>query len=259
MPRAKGATGLIVLGLASWLAGAASAQAPKQAPAKGKPADPMKEPLRLIARARAAHAKLTDYSCTLIKRERLEGELTPNHVITLKVRKEPLSVSMVWQEPKDSEGQEVVYVAGKYDGKMRVKMGGFLGSIGFVSVPIDDPRTLKVSRHKVTDAGMGPLIERFARGWEIERQIKQTQVRIGTFTYAKRKCTRVELTHRSRAGGKLKHFRNVVYFDQETGLPIRVENYDWPDKEGEKPALGEVYSYVNLRLNPGLPADVFDR
>ena len=82
----------------------------------------------LIARAREAYARVKDYSCTMIKRERLEGVLSPNNVITLQVRNEPFSVSMVWQEPKGSEGQEVVYVTGKYDGKMRVKLGGLLGS-----------------------------------------------------------------------------------------------------------------------------------
>src|SRR5205085_11835698 len=114
-------------------------------------------------------------------------------------------------------------------------------------------------RHKVTDAGIGNLIERCARGWAVERKWKQTQVRIGTFTFVKRKCTRVELTHPTRAGGKFKHHRNVVYFDQQTGLPIRIENYDWPANPGERPPLAEVFSYVNLRLNAKLPDDVFER
>lgn len=257
MARTWGATGrlawLSVVSLTALLPGRAAAQA------KGPSADPLREPLRLAARARAAYLKINDYSCTLIKRERLGGTLSPNHVITLKVRREPFSVSMVWQEPKASEGQEVVYVAGKYDGKMRVKMAGLLGAVGFLSLDTDDPRALKVSRHKVTEAGLGALIDQCLGGWEKERQLKQTSVRIGTFVFARRKCTRVELTHPSPAGGKLRHHRNVVYFDQETGLPIRVENYDWPARPGERPPLAEVYSYVNLRLEPRLPAEVFER
>jgi outer membrane lipoprotein-sorting protein len=239
-------------GLLALLPGLAPAQAAKKA-------DPLDEPLRLIARAQAAYARVKDYSCTMIKRERLEGELTPNVVITLLVRKEPFSVSMVWQEPKEVEGQEVVYVTGKYDGKMRVKLGGLLGSIGFLSLPVDDPRTRRESKHKVTDAGIGNLIERCAKGWAVEKKLKKTQVRVGTFTFAKRKCTRVELTHPSREGGKFKHYRNVLYFDKQTGLPIRVENYNWPENQGDRPPLAEVFSYVNLRLNANLPNDVFER
>src|SRR5262245_25755603 len=130
MPRTHWAGVLALVTLGVWMPGAAQAQSTKKA--KPAPADPFKEPLELIARAKAAYAKVTDYSCNLIKRERLEGELSPNHLIALKVRKEPFSVSMVWQEPKELEGQEVVYVEGKNEGKMRVKPGGLLGSLGFL-------------------------------------------------------------------------------------------------------------------------------
>jgi hypothetical protein len=256
MPQAEGSTVRIVwgsvVGLIVLLPGVVPAQAPKKA-------DPFEEPLKLIAGARAAYAKIKDYSCTLIKRERIDGVLSPNHVVTLRVRKEPFSVSMLWQEPKDSEGQEVVYVAGKYDGKMRVKASGLLGALGFLTLATDDPRTRKESKHKVSEAGIGNLLEQFGKGWEAEQKWKQTQVRIGTFTFAKRKCTRVELTHPSPANGRFKHHRNVVYFDQQTSLPIRVENYNWPDKPGDRPSLAEVFSYVNLHLNPNLPDSVFER
>jgi hypothetical protein len=223
------------------------------------PADPMKEPLELVTKAKAAFAKVKDYSCRLIKRERLEGELSCNHVIDLKVRNDPFSVSMVWQEPKDLEGQEVVYVAGKNDGKMRVRPGGLLGSVGFLSLPITDPRTRKTSKHKITEAGIGSLIEQCEKGWELERKLKVTAVKISTYTYAKRRCTRVELTHSGKAGGQLKHYKNVVYFDQKTDLPIRVENYGWPEDDKQPPPLIESFSYVNLRTNPGVVAETFER
>ena len=71
-----------------------------------------------------------------------------------------------------------------------------------------------------------------------------TAVKIGTFTYAKRRCTRVELTHAGKAGGQLKHYKNVVYFDQQTNLPIRVENYGWPDEDNQPAPLDRV---VQLR------------
>jgi len=83
------------------------------------PADPMKEPLELSARAKATFAKVKDYSCRLIKRETPLRRAQPQPRHRPQVRHEPFSVSMVWQEPKDLEGQEVVYVAGKHDNKMR--------------------------------------------------------------------------------------------------------------------------------------------
>jgi hypothetical protein len=234
------------------LAPAASAQKDKA------PAHPLDEPLELVAKAKDAFAKVKDYSCRLVKRERLEGELSPNHVIDLKVRNDPFSVSMVWQEPKDLAGQEVVYAAGKYDGKMRVKPGGLLGSVGFLSLPIDDARTRKTSKHKVTEAGIGNLIEKCESGWKMERKLKVTTVKVAPYVYAKRRCTRVELTHSGKAGGQIKHYKNVVLFDEKTSLPIRVENYGWPEDD-ETPPLIESFSYVNLRLNVGLEDSAFER
>jgi hypothetical protein len=38
-----------------------------------------------------------------------------------------------------------------------------------------------------------------------------------------------------------------------------MECYDWPRGAHDQGELLEVYSYVNLRLNPGLSDNVFNR
>ncbi len=244
----------VVGGLAaSGFVGAAWAE---DAPAKKSPVD---VPIRLAAQAKAAYAKVDDYQCMLIKREMIEGVLGETQIVEMKVKAAPFSVYMKWQEPKAMAAQEVVYVVGKNDGKMRCRPAGLLGSIGFISLAPDDPRCKKTSRHSVTQAGIGNLIDLCHDGWVKERELGKTEVKTGTFVYAKRKCTRVEMIHPTSADGKLLHHKNVVYFDAETKLPIRVENYNWPKKPGEAPALDEVFSYVNLRLNVGLEASTFDK
>jgi hypothetical protein len=65
--------------------------------------------------------------------------------------------------------------------------------------------------------------------------------------------------HDNKASGKFQHYRNVVYFDQKTNLPIRVENYDWPKTPGSEGELIEMFSYVNMRLNVAIPDSVFNR
>ncbi len=219
--------------------------------------NPMDEPLRLLAQARENFAKVRDYSCTMIKRERLNGQLSPDNIILMKVRNQPFSVYLRWVEPKAMVGQEVCYVAGKNEGKMRVKSPGLLGAVGFVSLDPNDERARKSSRHTITEAGIGNLLDRYQTGWEAERKLNQTQVRIGEYEYNKRRCTRVETSLKVNPEGKLPYQRTVVYFDKELGLPIRVECYDWPRLAGEAGELVEVYSYVNLKLNVGLPEDVF--
>src|SRR5437588_6375046 len=66
---------------------------PQQAPA---PAAPLDEPLRLIDNARRSLQGISDYTCLLVKRERLRGELQPENLISMKVRNRPFSVYMRW-------------------------------------------------------------------------------------------------------------------------------------------------------------------
>jgi hypothetical protein len=228
-----------------------------QAAVQSDTATPMDEPLQLLAKARESFAGVKDYSCTLIKRERINGQLSPDNVVSMKVRNEPFSVYMRWLEPKAMVGQEACFVAGKNDNKMRVRSAGFLGNLGFVTLDTDDPRTRESSRHAITEAGIGNLLERYTQRWEAERKANLTQVRIAEYEYNKRRCTRVETTHPKR-DGQFAFYRNVLYFDKETHLPIRVECYDWPRRDGEAGELVEVYSYANMKLNVRLTDDVFD-
>jgi hypothetical protein len=217
-----------------------------------------KEPLTLMHRARAAYAKVNDYTCVLIKREKLGGQMSPDNVIDMKVRKEPFSVGMKWQQPKGLAGQEAYYVAGWHDGKMRGKPAGLLGAIGYITISADDARARKASRHPITSAGIGHVIDKAIRSWEADvKQGGTATVKVGSYTYAKKKCTRLELSYPEK--GKREYAKNVFYFDQATHLPIRVENYDWPAKAGGPPELIEVYSYVNMRLNVGLTDATFKK
>jgi hypothetical protein len=229
------------------------------APAPARPS-PMDEPLRLIALARKAYAEVNDYSCTLIKRERLEGRSEPTEsVIQMAVRTQPFSIHLVWQEPHDLVGQEACYVEGKYNGRMRVRAAGVLGAIGFVTLDPNDARARKNSRHAITEAGLGNLIERYGNHWEQERNLDQTTVRVGNYEYNKRRCVRVETVHPTANDGHYAFYRNVVYFDKETHLPVRVECYDWPRFDGDKGEAVEVYSYANLRTNVGLSDAHFNK
>jgi hypothetical protein len=233
-----------------------SARAPVPASPAAGPASPLDEPLRLIEQARARYRTVRDYSCVLIKRERLGAGLSPDHVIALRVRAEPFSVNMRWLQPRAMAGQEVCYVRGANDGKMRVRSAGLLGAVGFITIDPDDPRARESSRHRITEAGIGNLIERFAQAWAEERGEKGLRVRVDPYEYNKRLCTRVETTH-APGMSRCPYHRTVLYFDREHGLPIRVECYDWPRRAGDPGELLEVFSYVNLQLNVGLPEETF--
>jgi hypothetical protein len=218
----------------------------------------MDDAIRLIEAARERFRDVRDYRCRLVQRERVGDKLPPETVAEMEVRSRPFSVHMKWLEPRSMVGQEAIYVTGKNDGNMRVRGAGLLGAIGFLSLDVNDPRARSTSRHSITEAGLGNLIERFAQGWPNEKRHGAVDLRIEEFTFAGRACTRVETVHPSNADGFFLFGRSVVYFDKSTELPIRVENYAWPKNPGEAAPLLEEYSYLELRLNPGLGDDVYD-
>ncbi|HLJ92512.1 MAG TPA: DUF1571 domain-containing protein [Gemmataceae bacterium] len=231
---------------------------PPAAPSAPTGAGPMDLPLRLIAEARQSYQGVQDYTCLFIKRERLREQIQPEHLIAMKVRTQPFSVYLRWLRPAPTAGQEVCYVAGRNNGMMRVHSTGLRGVVGFVSMDPRDPRALETSRHTITEAGIGNLIDRFGKAWELESRLNRTQVRVQEYEANSRRCLRVETVHTDPAGQQIPFYRSVVYFDKQNHLPIRVENYDWP-RPGFDPAgaIVESYSYLDLHLNTGLSEAVF--
>jgi uncharacterized protein DUF1571 len=219
---------------------------------------PLDRALGLIADARRHFLKVDDYTCTLVKREVVRGQAQPENIIALKVRNQPFSVHMRWLKPKPQEGQEACYVAGQNNGMMRAKAPGLLGAVGFVNLDPHDARAMQASRHCITEAGIGHMIDRYAERWEAERKQNQTKVRINEYEFNKRRCVRVETSHPNSQAGDYYAFRNVVYFDKETHLPIRSESYDWPKDGKTDGELLESFSFVDLQLNVKLEAKDFN-
>jgi hypothetical protein len=205
------------------------------------------------------YAGVQDYTCLLVKRERLRGQLQPEQTMQMMVRSQPFAVYLNWVEPRDQAGQQVCYAAGKNRGMMRVKAKGILGAAGFLSIDPRDPRAQQASRHSITEAGIGNLIEKLGRAWENERAWGVAQVQVADYDFAGRRCRRVEVVQPETHRGRFPVYRSVAYFDQQTRLPVRTEVYDWPQPGGQRGGeLLEVFSFVNLRLNVGLRNDVFD-
>ncbi len=240
--------GLLLAGLVP----SGTGQSPAPTPAQDRA-------MRLISEARKAFAQVQDYTFTLVKREQVNGQLLPENVIAVKVRNQPFSIHMKWLKPKPQEGQEACYVAGKNNGLMRVKPAGVLGAMGFVNIDPKDARVRAMSRHSITEAGIGNLIEKCAQRWESDRQTGKTKLRIGEYEFDGRKCVRVEASHPGSKPGDFYAYRIVVFFDKELHLPVRCEVYDWP-KEGARPEGEQVecFSFTDLKLNVGLTDDSFN-
>ncbi|HEX4589977.1 MAG TPA: DUF1571 domain-containing protein [Gemmataceae bacterium] len=214
---------------------------------------------QLLAEARASFTRVKDYMGTMVKEERVGGQMQPEQYISIRVRQQPFSVYLKWTGPKQFEGQEAMYVSGKNDNKVKARGSGFAGIVGYVSLDPADPRALKQSRHTITDTGIGHLIETLTRGHEMDRRAPagQTQVSFREFMFQQKPCTGMETVHRANTG-QFYCYRTVVYFDKQTKLPVRFEAYDWPAAGGTPGGEKlECYSYVDVKFNVGLTDAAF--
>src|SRR5262245_32821378 len=214
----------------------------------------------LLAEARASFARVRDYTGTLVRQERIGNELQPEQFIDIRIRQQPYSVSLKWTSPRQLAGQEAIFIAGRNNNEIRAKGSGILAVAGYVSLPTNDPRVMKNSRHPITEPGIGNLIAVLARTYEVERRLPAGRVTATFAEYAsqRRPCTPMELTHHGY-DAQLYCYRCVVYGDTELRLPVRVEVYDWPAAHGNpRGELLECYSYINLRFNVGLTDAAFE-
>jgi len=233
---------------------ASSGQVTPQAPS------PIERVGQVLAEANASFARVRDYTGTVVRQERIGGQLQPEHVIDVRVRQQPFSVCLKWTSPRQLAGQEAIFITGKNKNEIRAKGAGFLAIAGHVSLPTNDPRVMKNSRHAITESGIGNIIDVIFRSYGIERRLpaSQVQVTFADYAFQQRPCTRMELTHHA-FNAQLYCYRCVVYFDKALKLPVRVEVYDWPAPNGNpKGELLECYSYVNLKFNVGLTDAAFE-
>jgi outer membrane lipoprotein-sorting protein len=219
--------------------------------------DPVAMAKQAIADCQKRFAHVRDYTCTFLKRERIEGQLTSQHVMGMKARTTPASVYFKFQKP--NKGREAIFVTGRNKGKVVAHDVGF-GKFLAGTMHLDPRGTMAMEecRHPITEAGIGSLIELVAKHWASELSPEESvlsfhpNMRIGNHA-----CTMIESAHLSQRPNFLFH-KVRLYIDLEHGLPIRFEAYDWPKHPGAAAELIEEYTYLDLRVNVGLTDHDFD-
>jgi hypothetical protein len=200
-----------------------------------------------------------DYSCTLIKRERIKGKLSGHEFIFAKVRHEPFSVYMYFLKPSAKKGNECIYVEGQNDGKLWAIAGsGFKRRLGVVSLGVDSAPAMEGNRYPITWTGFRVLVERLIEMGEKDRQFGECEVKyLKNAKINGRVCTCIQVTHPKRRKQFAYHIARI-FVDDQRQIPIRLEAYGWPREKGGKPVLVEEYTYVNVKLNNGYGNVDFD-
>lgn len=253
----------VVLCLIAWCVGSISvtwAEAPKDddrtpVPTTREAPKPMELEAfgTLLDDARKKLQDVQDYSCVFIKQERIQGKLHQEQTARMMVRAKPFSVWMKYTAPIEVSGQEVCYVDGKNDGKMRVKGAGLKGALGFLSLAVDDPRAMAQSRHTINEAGIAALVEQLTKLTGTVDGVKP-KLTVAEYQFQGEKCHRVEAM---LAEPTKSIHRVVVYFDKTNSLPIRFEAYDRGADKNTPGEMLECYTYTQLKLNAGVPEGTF--
>lgn len=235
--------------------------------------DRSKHPLLpVLELAREGHAAIAanirDYTCTIVRRERIAGKLGNYEFIDAKIRHqqmrgeellEPFSVYLNFTKPASVEGREALYVDGENSGKVFVRRGGQRMAHLSTFIKPDSRIAMRDNRYPITDIGFQKLIERLIE--VVEHDLNYGECEVTFYENAKvndRTCTRIEVVHPVERDHFTFH-RAMVFVDDQDKLPVGYVSYSWPDEPGGKPVLLEEYVYTNIRLNPGLTDRDFDR
>jgi hypothetical protein len=202
-------------------------------------------------------ANIVDYSCTLVKQERVDGDLGEPQHIAMKVRQQPFSVYMRFLLPY--QGREVLFVAGQNDNKMYVLEAGLKRKLlGKMSFEPDNPIVMRGQKYPITDVGIRNLLAKLIERSEAEAKFAECDVTTKDgINIGDRMTTMVQLVHPIPRQNFRSHIARV-FFDNELRIPIHYDAYHWPDQPGQKPPLEESYTYTNLKLNNGYTARDFD-
>jgi Protein of unknown function (DUF1571) len=110
------------------------------------------------------YSSIDSYIARLRRQEQVNGRDKPEELLLFKFRKQPWSVYFKWLGP-ESAGREVVYVKGGYGNMIHTLLAA--GDMPLVpagkrmALAPDNIFVRSASRHAITEAGIGYLIDRF--------------------------------------------------------------------------------------------------
>lgn len=195
--------------------------------------------------------KIRDYQCIFQRQERVGGALLEETRMEMKVRQTPFSVYMRFIDPPSAAGREVIYVEGANDGNLVAHGTGLQQAVGTVQLDPNGMIAMRGGRYPITDAGMTKLVEKLLALGAKKQLFRECRVSIDAIEFAERACTRVEVRNPAPQGDFRLAIARIV-LDDEWNVPVHFEAWEWPSEEGDEPILIERYSYLDLRLDPGL-------
>ena len=218
--------------------------------------------LRTLHRGAAERYAATDsYIVRLRRREQVNGKNEPEELMLFKFRKQPWSVHMKWIG-EEARGREVVCVQGQHGGKLHTRLAA--GDVPLMpagkrmAFDPNSPLVRSSSRHPITQAGVGNLIERFGRVIEAAERGELGRDGLKYLGPTQRPeftqpCAAVEqAVPPGRDPSLPQGGRRWYFFDPVTRFPTLLVTHDHAGRQVE------YYHYDRFELNVRLDDDDFN-
>ncbi len=230
------------------------------------PPDNPLEPALEIARMglEKLRREVHGYKAMMVKRERLNGKLLGEEIMSVKVRhanpEEGINKAFYVHhlKPQSMTGQEAIWVENENDGKL-VAHGSGLQKLITVNLDPDSWLAKRGNRYPITELGIETLLLRMIEKGERSLQLASPcQVEYSRdIELDGNPITLITITHPEQHDDLDFHIAKI-YIDDTLQLPVGYEGYVWPEEEGGEPVLIERYFYSDLEINPGLTDADFD-
>jgi hypothetical protein len=240
---------------------------PRAAASRSNTTHPLEPALRR-ARSSLNHiqSNVQDYTARFVKRHRVDGELTDPTWANLKIRHRrmkgdkisvPTSVYLGFLKPASVKGREVIWVEGRYDGKLIAHETGLKN---LMNVKLDPKGTIAMhgERYPITEIGMENLAMKLVEAASRDKKYGECLVRVHrNAKIGDHACDMFEVTHPVQRA-HFDFYRTRVFFSKTLNMPIRYVSWSWPAKPDGEPVLEEEYTYLNVKVNVGLTDLDFD-
>lgn len=212
-----------------------------------------------------------DFTCRVVKRERINGLLQDYQYIDMWVREaardtggaaSPLAVYMEFRGPSDLAGRRALYVEGENNGKVLVRKGGDRFAYVVTEISPDGPSARTESLLPITQSGFTPMLEALIGVLEVHAAAdpngQNTKVeRIAGAKLNDRACDVIKISHPRRQDDLTFHAISI-FIDAELHVPVRIAKLDWPQEPEDAPPVIAEYNYTHVKLNVGLADRMFD-
>jgi hypothetical protein len=219
-------------------------------PAAAFSAEEPVDALALLHKGRGLMKRVDAYTAVFIREEQIDGKMRKPETLFMKFRR-PFSVYMKWiKEP--NKGREVLYVDGKNNNHLKVHVGGLLNIfLPAINIAPENPHVLRNSRHPITQAGLENMIDSLIQQFELSKK----RGHLTTVYHGVEKMGGAETYKIERILPRDKGYycwRLIMNLDKQSGLPVKVQVYNWDNE------LVERYTYQSVILNAPLNDADFD-